>query len=77
LFVYQSANAGTNRATAVTWTAGAEVDATVKALRDKGVAFQSYDIPGAGKEGDVYMMGGARIAWFRDPDGNIHAVVNG
>lgn len=49
----------------------------MKALRGRGVAFQSYDIPDAGKEGDVYMMGGVRIAWFRDPDGNIHAVVNG
>jgi hypothetical protein len=36
----QSANAGTNRATAVTWMAGGEVDATVKALRDKGVVFE-------------------------------------
>jgi hypothetical protein len=75
-FVYQSANAGTSRATAVTWMAGTEVDATVKALRDKGVAFESYDIPGAGKEGDVYTMGGVRMAWFGDPDGNIHAIVN-
>jgi hypothetical protein len=77
LFVYQSANAGANRATAVTWMAGAEVAATVKALRDKGVAFESYDIPGAAKEGDVYVIGSVRIARFRHPDGNIHAIVNG
>ena len=77
LLVYQSANAGTNRATAVTWMAGAEADTTVKALRDKGVVFESYDVPGAGRDGDVYMTGSVRIAWFRDPDGNIHAIVNG
>ena len=76
LLVYQSANAGANRATAVTWMAGTEVAATVKALGDNGVAFESYDIPGAAKEGDVYVIGGVRIAWFRDPDGNTHAIVN-
>ena len=76
LFVYESENAGTNRATAVTWAAGVDLDATVKSLGDNGVVFETYDIPGT-KEGDVYVTGGVRIAWFKDPDGNIHAVVNG
>jgi catechol 2,3-dioxygenase-like lactoylglutathione lyase family enzyme len=76
IFVYESENAGTNRATAVTWSAGADADRIVASLRDRGVAFESYDMPGS-KEGDVYVMGGVRIAWFKDPDGNIHAIVNG
>ena len=76
LFVYESGNAGTNKATAVTWAVGADVDAIVTSLRGKGVAFESYDMPGK-KEGDVYVMNGVRIAWFKDPDGNVHAVVNG
>ena len=71
LLVYESGFAGTNRATVVTWMAGAEVDATARALRAKGVAFESYDIPDAAKEGDVYVLGGIRAAWFKDPDGNI------
>lgn len=77
LFVYQSENAGTNKATAVTWNAGSDVDEIARALKAKGVAFESYDIPDGSKEGDVYILGRVRIAWFKDPDGNIHAIVNG
>jgi catechol 2,3-dioxygenase-like lactoylglutathione lyase family enzyme len=77
LFVYQSDTAGTNQATAVTWVAGDQVDETVRSLRKNAVAFESYDMPGGSKEGDVYVLGAVRIAWFKDPDGNIHAVVNG
>jgi catechol 2,3-dioxygenase-like lactoylglutathione lyase family enzyme len=77
LFVYESANAGTNCATAVTWVAGRDVDGIVRALADKGVAFERYDMPGETREGDVYVLGGVRIAWFKDPDGNIQSIVNG
>jgi catechol 2,3-dioxygenase-like lactoylglutathione lyase family enzyme len=77
LFVYESENAGTNQATAVTWIVGDDLAETVRALAAKGVAFEQYDIPDAPKEGDVYVFGSIRTAWFRDPDGNVHALVNG
>lgn len=68
--VYRSAYAGTNKATAVTWAVD-DVDATVKTLKAKGVAFEHYDLPGMKREGDVHVGGRLRVAWFKDPDGNI------
>ena len=77
LFVYELQYAGTNQATAVTWVVGDSVDEEVKALRAKGVAFEHYDLPATVREGDVHIAGGIRVAWFKDPDGNIHSVVSG
>lgn len=70
LFVYKSEYAGTNQATAVTWEVD-DVDATVRQLKDKGVRFEHYDMPGTRQEGDVHVGHGMRVAWFKDPDGNI------
>ena len=77
LFVYRSDFAGTNKATAVTWNVGDEVDATVRDLKAKGVAFEHYTMPGMKLEGDVHVGDGRRIAWFKDPDGNVLSVVSG
>jgi len=76
LLVYRSQYAGTNRATAVTWDVGKDVDTVVKDLKAKGVPFEKYDLPGMAREGDVHVAGPMRVAWFKDPDGNIHALVN-
>jgi len=72
LSVYRSEFAGTNKATAVTWEV-ADVDAEVRELKGKGVAFERYDMDGMRMEGDVHVAedGGMRVAWFKDPDGNI------
>lgn len=75
--VYPSAEAGTNRANAVCWGVGADLDAIVAGLQAKGVAFEHY--PELGRlEGDVHVVRGqgpggsdARLVWFKDPDGNI------
>ena len=69
--VYRSQFAGTNKATAVTWTVGDEIGRIVKALKDKGVAFEHYDMPGTTLEGDIHVGHGMKVAWFKDPDGNI------
>lgn len=74
LNVYRSEFAGTNEATAVTWEVD-DIDAEIKALRDKGVAFEHYDMPGLELEGDVHVGDGMKIAWFKDPDGNILNIV--
>ena len=50
---------------------GDRIDAIVDALRSKGVAFEHYDLPGLKREGDVHVGEGMRVAWFKDPDGNI------
>ncbi len=76
LLVYESPFAGSNQSTAATWT-GLDVDAVVNALRDRQVRFEHYDMPDTTREGDVHVSGDMRVAWFKDPDGNIHALVNG
>jgi catechol 2,3-dioxygenase-like lactoylglutathione lyase family enzyme len=77
IMVYESQFAGTNKATAATWVVGAQVDKIVKALKAKGVAFEHYDMPATNLEGDVHVSGKMRVAWFKDPDGNILSMVNG
>jgi catechol 2,3-dioxygenase-like lactoylglutathione lyase family enzyme len=75
LLVYQSQFAGTNKATAATWMVK-DVDSLVKDLKAKGVAFEHYDFPGVTRKGDVHIAGARKNAWFKDPDGNILALVN-
>ena len=70
LVVYQSEYAGSNRANAVVWGVGGELDAIVAALEAKAVEFEHY--PDLGRlEGNVHVAGGKRLVWFKDPDGNI------
>ncbi|HJP87156.1 MAG TPA: VOC family protein [Gemmatimonadaceae bacterium] len=74
LLVYRSQFAGTNKATAVTWSVD-NTEEEVRALKSKGVVFEHYDMPGATLKGDVHVMGSMKAAWFKDPDGNILAIV--
>jgi len=74
--VYRSDYAGTNKATAVTWMVGDDIEAEVSALKAKGVRFEHYDMPGMQREGDVHRGGDMKIAWFKDPDGNILSLVS-
>lgn len=74
LFVYQSQFAGTNQATAVTWDLGKDVDTVVGDLKRKGVSFEHYDLPGTTRQGDIHVADGRRLAWLKDPDGNILAL---
>ena len=76
LIVYRSQYAGTNKATAANWRVGDELDAIVAALGAKGVAFEHYDLPGLTQKGDVHAFGELKSAWFKDPDGNIIALMN-
>ena len=67
----------TNKATAVSWGVGNDLDKIVADLKTKGVTFEQYDnLPNVTREGDVHIMGDLRSAWFRDPDGNILNIVN-
>lgn len=75
LLVYRSRFARTNQATAVTWMVGDGIESAVRDLKARGVAFETYDMPGMKVEGDIHSGGGIRNAWFKDPDGNIHALV--
>jgi catechol-2,3-dioxygenase len=75
VMVYESQFAGTNKATAATWEVG-DVEREVQILKDKGVAFEHYDMPEMTRRGDVHVAGKTKAAWFKDPDGNILAIVS-
>jgi catechol 2,3-dioxygenase-like lactoylglutathione lyase family enzyme len=74
LFLYESQYAGSNKATAVTWDVGSQVEDLAQALKAKGVVFERYDMPDLTLRGDVYVNDHMKVAWFKDPDGNIHAI---
>ena len=74
--VYRSQYAGTNKATAVTWMIGDRLEEVVQALKAKGVTFEHYDMPGLTRKGDIHIGGDMKVAWFKDPDGNILNIVN-
>lgn len=76
IFVYRSDFAGTNKATALTWEVPGQLDTVVKRLRERGVRFEHYDMPGLTREGDIHVGAGMRVAWFKDPDGNILNLVD-
>jgi catechol 2,3-dioxygenase-like lactoylglutathione lyase family enzyme len=75
VLVYESEFAGTNQATAASWSVD-DVEEVMQALRDKGVTFEQYDLPGVTREGDLHIMGDLKGAWFKDPDGNILSIGN-
>jgi catechol 2,3-dioxygenase-like lactoylglutathione lyase family enzyme len=76
LLVYRSQYAGTNKATALNWNVGPGIETIIATLKDKGVSFEHYDFPGSKREGDVHVMGPMKSAWFKDPDGNIIALMS-
>ena len=65
----------TNKATAATWNVDNELENVVDTLKKKGVSFEHYDMPGVTRHGDLHETGNSRAAWFKDPDGNILALV--
>ena len=77
ILVYRSQYAGSNKATAATWLIGNDMERVVQGLRGKGVTFEHYNLPGLTLKGDIHEGGGMKAAWFKDPDGNIHALVSG
>ncbi len=71
LIVYRSDDAGSNRANAVVWSVGDDMEAIVADLRAKGVGFERYPDMGMDLKGDIYVAGDMQMVWFKDPDGNI------
>jgi catechol 2,3-dioxygenase-like lactoylglutathione lyase family enzyme len=71
IVVYESQFAGTNQGTAMTWALGELFDPVMTELEGKGVVFEHYQMPNVILDGNVHRTGGAGLAWFKDPDGNI------
>lgn len=54
-----------------------DVEAAVKELKEKGVEFESYDMPELKTdENNIATMGNMKSAWFKDPEGHILAIAN-
>ena len=60
----------------MTWVVGDDIEGVVGALKAKGITFEHYDMPEIKREGDLHIAGDMRVAWFKDPDGNILNIVN-
>ena len=50
------------------------IDQVLQALRDRGVAFEKYSFLEQDPNGVWTAPSGAKIAWFKDPDGNLLSV---
>lgn len=48
-----------------------DLDGEMKELRQRGVAFEDYDLPGLHTDNGVYADEGMKAAWFKDTEGNI------
>lgn len=70
LGVYESATAGQARHTLASFVVD-EVREAVAGLKANGVVFEEYDLPGMKTEDGVATVGNTRVAWLKDPDGNI------
>jgi predicted enzyme related to lactoylglutathione lyase len=54
----------------------ADIEATVAELRSRGVMFEEYDTPELRTvDGIATQPGGDRVAWFKDTEGNMLALV--
>jgi catechol 2,3-dioxygenase-like lactoylglutathione lyase family enzyme len=72
--VYPSRFAGSAKST----VAGFEVDdleSTMETLRQRGIEFEEYDLPGLKTNRGIAQLGPNRGSWFKDPDGNIFGLV--
>ncbi|MEK6324924.1 MAG: VOC family protein [Acidobacteriota bacterium] len=52
-----------------------DIEKAVMDLEEKGVSFEKYGFPGQDERGIWTVPGGAaKVAWFKDPDGNVLSV---
>ena len=51
-----------------------DIETTVTELQTKGVVFEKFGLNGQDERGIWSAPGGDKVAWFKDPDGNILSV---
>ena len=47
-----------------------DIEKSVSDLESRGITFAKFGMPGQDQRGIWRAPGGAKVAWFRDPDGN-------
>jgi catechol 2,3-dioxygenase-like lactoylglutathione lyase family enzyme len=52
-----------------------DIAAEVAALKDRGVVFEEYDLPGFKTENGIAATGDGRAAFFKDSEGNLLGLV--
>jgi predicted enzyme related to lactoylglutathione lyase len=53
-----------------------DLEQTMAELRERGIVFEQYDVPGLKTDGrGIAESGSNRSAWFKDTEGNILALV--
>jgi len=72
--LYPTDNAGKSPATLLGFEVS-DLAAEMSDLRKRGVKFEDYDLPNLKTKEGIATMGPARIAWFKDSEGNILSVV--
>ena len=73
VLVYETQFAGTAKNTAFGIDTD-DFDRDAAALRERGVTFLDYDLPGLKTVDGVAEISGMRTAWFNDSEGNIIAL---
>jgi catechol 2,3-dioxygenase-like lactoylglutathione lyase family enzyme len=73
VLVYETQFAGTAQNTAFGIDTD-DFDRDAAALRERGITFLDYDLPGLKTVDGVADLGGMRTAWFNDSEGNIIAL---
>jgi catechol 2,3-dioxygenase-like lactoylglutathione lyase family enzyme len=71
--LYETPEAGKAQHTQMgfnTW----DLEAAMAELRERGIVFEEYDLPGLKTEGGIGLVGTERSAWFKDSEGNIICV---
>ena len=71
LNVYVSDFAGTNKANAVVWGVGDQIDAIVADLAARGISFEHYPDMGMAYKDGIHSAGDFKAVWLKDPDGTI------
>ena len=70
LDVYPSPHAGSASHTLGSFVVD-DIRAMVDELRLRGVTFEDYDDPGLRTDDGIAQLGPDKVAWFKDPDGNL------
>lgn len=55
------------------WEAS-DIETTLTEMADNGVRFEQFGLPGQDKIGIWTAPNGDKVAWFKDPDGNILSI---
>ena len=76
LIVYVSPYAGTAQSTAAALSVSNILE-TMTELRNRGVIFEEYDLPGVKTTDGLAETDGRSVAWFKDTEGNILEINQG